>query len=46
VLMFDQSMEQKLKGTLNGQEKWSGGIVSKRDKLVFEVEGTLENKTF
>jgi flagellar motor switch protein FliM len=46
VLMFDQSMEQKLKGTLNGQEKWSGGIVAKHDKLVFEVEEALEAKGF
>jgi len=45
VLMFDQPAEQKLKGTLNGQEKWLGGIVTKRNKLVFEVEDAIENKT-
>jgi flagellar motor switch protein FliM len=37
VLMFDHSTEHALKGSLNGQEKWAGNIVQKRDKLVFEV---------
>jgi flagellar motor switch protein FliM len=37
VIIFDQPMDSPLKGLLNGQEKWSGTVVVKRDKLAFEI---------
>jgi len=42
VLMLDHSMEQNLEARLNGERKWSGGIVAKRDKMVFEVENAAK----
>jgi flagellar motor switch protein FliM len=41
VLLLDHPVDQPLKATLNGDDKWLGNIVSRRDKLVFEIaEGT------
>lgn len=37
VLVLDHPVDQPLTGTLNGEGKWHGNIVSRRDKLVFEV---------
>jgi len=37
VLIFDHATDAPLKGLLNGQEKWSGAVVAKRDKLAFEI---------
>jgi flagellar motor switch protein FliM len=37
VIIFDQPTDGPLKGLLNGQEKWSGTVVAKRDKLAFEI---------
>jgi flagellar motor switch protein FliM len=44
VLVLDQATDQSLKGVLNGREKWSGNIVTKRDHLVFEVEQAAPRK--
>jgi len=44
VLLLDHPIDQPLKGTLNGEDKWFGNIASRRDKLVFEVaERTDQN---
>jgi flagellar motor switch protein FliM len=40
VLIFDQPTDGLVKGFLNGQEKWSGAVVAKRDKLAFEIVQT------
>jgi flagellar motor switch protein FliM len=37
VIIFDQPTDGPLKGLLNGQAKWSGAVVAKRDKLAFEI---------
>jgi flagellar motor switch protein FliM len=43
VVIFDQPTDGPLKGLLNGQEKWTGTVVAKRDKLAFEIV-ELQNK--
>jgi flagellar motor switch protein FliM len=44
VIIFDQPTDGPLKGLLNGQEKWSGTVVAKRDKLAFEIIETQNER--
>jgi flagellar motor switch protein FliM len=37
VLLLDHAIDQPVTGSCNGERKWSGNIVSRRDKLVFEA---------
>ncbi len=44
VLLLDHPVDQPLTGTLNGDDKWHGNIILRRDKLVFEVAERTEMK--
>jgi flagellar motor switch protein FliM len=39
VLVLDHPLDRKISGQLNGVEKWLGRIVTKGEKLAFEVHG-------
>lgn len=44
VLVFDHPLERPIKATLNEREKWSGGVVTVRDKLAFRLIEPVESR--
>jgi flagellar motor switch protein FliM len=42
VIMLEHAAEKPLKASLNGEPKWLGYIAAKKDRLVFEIAGTVD----
>jgi flagellar motor switch protein FliM len=41
ILVFDHPIDRPLKSAVNDQEKWAGFIISKRGKVLFQVDSLL-----